>query len=382
MDCHCRNRRSAVFGVSRAGDICKVAAPIALPFVEMMVKSNHLDAPVLIRAQERYDELRDCSQPGDSKIRPCVVVPSLRLNTGPLICLMATFGKQDSDRWPQIFRDFAQPVWPNDKPLSEGDIPLKPCPKSYFAPTGHSKQWVTAIAMKPVGVEATKLPRWKMDGEEAHLCSEELESLMFSIEVKMEAWEQKVRSQAGGAGVDYEELTNWKRRGAGSFRGSMGTSVSGQPSTSSRRTFASGTSSFNHGPSSRQGSYYQQNTSQTSLPEASWSLPTPKPEFTELNFPPLASAQTGTQVPLATIKEAEEDGLLSKLKVVKLVQDIAFRLDTKSLAISSIHFVDTSAVYLQGSVGRHTNVNFGETRTVGWLARRGVNQVAEIPEIA
>ncbi|KAJ7151265.1 hypothetical protein C8R46DRAFT_1229528 [Mycena filopes] len=365
MDCHCRNRRSAVFGVSRAGDICKVAAPIALPFVEMMVKSNHLDAPVLIRAQERYDELRDCSQPGDSKIRPCVVVPSLRLNTGPLICLMATFGKQDSDRWPQIFRDFAQPVWPNDKPLSEGDYTVEALSKVLLCP--HRRP------SSPAG-------RW--DGEEAHLCSEELESLMFSIEVKMEAWEQKVRSQAGGAGVDYEELTNWKRRGAGSFRGSMGTSVSGQPSTSSRRTFASGTSSFNHGPSSRQGSYYQQNTSQTSLPEASWSLPTPKPEFTELNFPPLASAQTGTQVPLATIKEAEEDGLLSKLKVVKLVQDIAFRLDTKSLAISSIHFVDTSAVYLQGSVGRHTNVNFGETRTVGWLARRGVNQVAEIPEIA
>ncbi|KAJ7151215.1 hypothetical protein C8R46DRAFT_1198158, partial [Mycena filopes] len=207
MACQCQNREPAEYGVSQVGDICKVAAPIALPFVGMMLESNHLDAGVLIKAQERYEELRDCSRPGSCKDRPCVVVPSRRREDGLRICLMATFGKQNSDKWPQIFRDFSLPVYPNDKLLSKGDIPLNPCPESYFVPTGHLKQWVTAIAMEPVGVEATELPHWKEDSNEAHFCDEELEGLVASIGVKMWAWEQRVLSQEGSAGVDYEELT-------------------------------------------------------------------------------------------------------------------------------------------------------------------------------
>ncbi|KAJ7178229.1 hypothetical protein C8R46DRAFT_1188271 [Mycena filopes] len=296
MECQCQNRAptGTVFGVSLVGDICRVDAPIALPFVALMVESNTMDAGVQIEAQQRYDELRDCSRLGNCKARPCVVVPSLQYDSGPPICLMATFGKQHSSRWPRIFRDFAHP-----------------------------------------------LSHWKQDDKEGHFCDGQLYDLMDSMRDKKKAWEKRVRSQKGGAGADYRELITHQREEAGSRR-SKRTSFRDQsvrPSvhcsdssanvqssrsvstTSTQQTFASEAHSFNQlGPSSRQGSYPRKHI--TSLTGAFWSRSTPlqeKPEFTESNFPTLSSAQPGTQAPnLATITETEEGGLISKMKVLKI----------------------------------------------------------------
>ncbi|KAJ6608320.1 hypothetical protein B0H10DRAFT_458100 [Mycena sp. CBHHK59/15] len=131
--------------------------------------------------------------------RPCIVYD---VKTSD-VCLMGTFEGCDPGRFPEVYRRFVVPVYPN-LGKTPSDLHVHSCPRW----ESHHNQWILLVPFKPLVEDFQELPSWssrKMTSR-VHFDSEAMEVLRSLCREKQEEWEAEIHDKPTSLNQAHKEI--------------------------------------------------------------------------------------------------------------------------------------------------------------------------------